>query len=131
MRERIAVFEACLVRETVRHFYGVDELPAGLPPHPVWQAPLVLLAPDADLLAPAEQAARLWMRNLDLSLHDELVLVHEHAPFTLVCQRPRRAGELGRLVGPIAARVALPGGETRIGALPLVFLERTRRGARP
>jgi hypothetical protein len=128
MRDRLAIFEACLVRETLRHYYGVDDLaalPATLPPHAMWQSPLVVLAPDADALEAAQLAGRLWMRNLDLSLHDELVLVHERAPFTLVCQRPRRAGEQGRLIGPLARAFALPGG-VRLGASPLVFQERSR-----
>jgi hypothetical protein len=126
--DRIARFERSLKQETVRHFYFVDELPLHMPEHLLWQAPLLFVPSAHELLARAEFAARLWVRNLDLRLHDELVLVHPGTPFTLIAQRARRKGDTALLLGPIDQAVRLEG-EQRVPNSELLYTERTTKRA--
>lgn len=104
----------------------LDELPEVLPPHALWQAPLLLPRRPDDLderRSRIERACTLWLENFDLSTSTVLMLLDETTGELTMFQRPlERAGHGHRCVVRVSGSV-LPEGELAPGPYGLVFEE--------
>ena len=95
------------IREHARsHFYRGAELPAELPPHLVWHAPLLV---SGDLAARMEHAGRLWLSNFDVRFHKQLIIAHRDEPLSFVFVRALAPNEDARVYGPIAKQLLVSG----------------------
>ena len=110
---------------SLEHLYMTDALPAGVPPHLVWQAPLAIARRDDSwdaLCARVRRAGELWLVNHDLRPHAELVIAHVERPWFMAFQRAARPDEGHLFIGPFERRVLRDG-------QPLWDLPRAKRFA--
>jgi hypothetical protein len=109
---------------SLEHLYMTDALPAGVPPHLVWQSPLAVARRDDSwdtLCARVRRAGELWLVNHDLRPHVELVIGHIERPWFMAFQRAVRPDEGHLFIGPYERRV-LQDGEP-LWELPLHYRE--------
>jgi hypothetical protein len=115
--------------------YRLDRIPdaSELPPHQIWQAPLVLAPPDAsadDLAARVERAGRLWLANHDLVSDQELLIARIDRPWFMAFLRATEVDEAHLVIGPIGARVLDPAQARPLWQLPLCYRESERSTSR-
>jgi hypothetical protein len=112
------------------HLYMAEPTDASLPPHSIWQAPLVLARPGDELAERVTRAGELWLVNYDLRPYRELVIAHATEPWFMAFQRAERPDEGHMRIGPLARRVLDPATATPLFELPLVFREREQSAGR-
>lgn len=103
--------------------YMVDEPLRDLPPHRLWQCPLVAGVRDDDLAARVRRAGELWLINQDLRPYNELVIQHVERAWFMAFQRAARPDEGHLLIGPYPHRILRPGEAQRLWDLPLCYRE--------
>jgi hypothetical protein len=124
------------IREmSLDHLYMTD-LPldriAGVPPHPVWQAPFLFADADEpleDLGARVARAGSLWLVNYDFRPFNELVIAHVERPWVMIFQRAERPDEGHIEAGPFAVR-ALEDEGAPLPRVPFVFVEHAQASRR-
>ena len=112
------------------HLYMVDEAPAEIAPHLLWQAPFAIAACDESWPERVRRAGELWLVNYDMRPYNELVIAHVARPWFMAFQRAARPDEGHILVGPIEARVLRPSDGIALRGFPLCYREAEQAASR-
>jgi hypothetical protein len=123
MFTKIEIFESRLVLAALKNIYCTDKISLQFDVPFIWQAPILTARVNENMLERMYVASNLWLRNIDMRLSNELVMIDENAAITLVCKRPERLGETGKVYGPMDGK-HFSEGVKRIADSSVLFVER-------
>lgn len=110
-----------------QELYMADVSPnSSLLQHYIWQSPLLLpqnLSDFDEFAERVKQAGKLWLKNNDLRIFNQLIITHKTAWISYIFQRAQLPNQSPIIAGPISRRLIRKG--FTIPPYPLIFQEFT------